>query len=545
MIVLIGDVGTPDGRYHLGDEAMLECALTELRARGHHDVTVISSDAVSTQERYGVASIARIGFANLTAAECELRLEAVVAAARGELGQIEWHDTAWTVIETIAASAGVIVTGGGNLSLLWPEHVYERVALARIATVIGRPLALSGQMLGPFLDQRTGELVSELLTTATAVSVRDPHSLEIAQRLVGERPVSLLADDAILLGDDAPSPEGGPVVATLAPYLAGIPIDAFVEGAAATLETMRQLTGAEVRFIPHAGTLGQRDDGDSAIHARVAERLGHGEREPLLDSLTAATLHRTASFTLSTRYHPIVFASLAGRPMIGAPVDDYTATKISGALAVIGAPQGLVPAGALGGAASTAAVASLWSARDQIAAAAAARRPILVDAHRRWWDSLSDSFGAGATVVVPPASELALIDDPTRVELSRAATIILSAGSRTVLSQFDTDAREREFERLRTHLDDAERNVTELRDDLQRERENSTELERALAESHSLLSALADPALQRGLSRNVDRYIPPSTVEALLDTRTFRWARSLRATWARVRRVVTRVPRGR
>lgn len=540
MIVLIGDVGTPDGRYHLGDEAMLESALLELRARGRDETTVISADPDSTRERYGVASVGRIGFAGLTLAQREERLEAVVGAARGERGSIEWDDSAWAVIETVAASTGVIVTGGGNLSLLWPEHVYERVALARIAAAMDRPLALSGQMIGPFLDQRTGELVGELLTTATAVGVRDAHSLEIAHRLIGERPVSLLADDALLLalGDPEadPASDGGPVIATFAPYLAGIPIDAFVDGAAATLETLRQLTGSEVRFVPHAGTLARLDDGDSVLHARVAERLGHGALEPLLDASAAAALHRSASFTLSTRYHPIVFASVAGRPMIGAPADDYTATKIRGALAVIGAQQALVPAGSLGGIASLATATSLWAARDRLAAAAAERRPVLVDAHRRWWDALAESFGCGPAIVVPAAAELELIDDSTRTELTRATTVLLNAGSRTTLNEFDTEARELETAATRAELEVTERAVADLRDELARARKNTVELEGALAETHRLLSELADPALQRSLSRNVSRYIPPSTVEAMLETRTFRWARRVRNGWARVRR---------
>ncbi len=545
MIVLIGDVGNPDGHYHLGDEAMLESAVHALRERGQHEITVISSDPASTQERYGVASIGRIGFTGLTSAQRESRLEAVVGAARGELGRIDWHDSAWAVIEAIAASTGVIVTGGGNLSLLWPEHVYERVALARIATVMGRPIALSGQMLGPFLDQRTGELVGELLASAVAIGVRDGHSLEIAHRLIGERPVSLLGDDALLLGDDAAGldadgVDAGPVVATFAPYLAGIPIDAFVAGAATTLETLRQLTGADVQFVPHAGTLGRHDDDDSVLHARVAERLGHGTLSPLLDATATATLHRSASFTLSTRYHPLVFASLAGRPMIGAPADDYTATKISGALAVIGAQQALVPAGALGGSACIAAATSVWAARDLIAAAAAARRPGLIDAHRRWWDALADSFGAAPAVVVPAAAELALVDEPTRTELTRITSVHLSAGSRTTMNNFEATERGLEVDAVRTELDEATQTIADLHDELARSTQQASELEGALAQSHRLLSELADPALQRGLSRNVDRYIPPSTIEALLDTRTFRWARRVRSAWARVRRSARR-----
>jgi hypothetical protein len=492
-----------------------------------------------------VEAIGRIGFDNLTTAHREKRLEDVAAAAHGELGRLDWDDEAWAVIEAVAGSTGVIITGGGNLSVLRPEHVYECVALARIAAAVARPLALSGQMLGPFLDQRAEALVSELLASAKAVGVRDSLSLEIADRLIGGGRASLLADDALFLGDPAGDGEDGPIVATFAPFLAGIPVEAFVEGAALTLETIRQLTGSEVRFVPHVGTQGQDDDGDSHMHARIAEQLGHGSLEPLLDPAAAATLHRSACFTLSSRYHPIVFASMGGRPMIGSPTDDYNGTKIRGALGLVGLQQGLVPAGALGGTLATATATALWRARGEIRQSCDSRRPSIEAALRQWWDALAQSFGGGAIDAVHAAVEIDILGSAMAVESRRTSLVMLSAGSENLLNENRSLSQQSELSAMTRALEHSQREVSECREELSRTTTNAIELEDALKASHHLLSQVMSPLVQSSLSRNVDRYIPPSTVEGLLETRTFRWARSARRAMATVNRWVGKTRRSR
>src|SRR5689334_12624458 len=129
-VVLLGDVGG-DADFHVGDEAMLQAALLELRARLDVDATVLSTDPAATAARYDARSIDRIGFGALPdRATRDDRLQRVVAAARGQAALLSADDPAWPVIESVADADAVVVTGGGNLASAFVEHLYERAAIA-------------------------------------------------------------------------------------------------------------------------------------------------------------------------------------------------------------------------------------------------------------------------------------------------------------------------------------------------------------------------------------------------------------------------------
>ena len=144
-LVMIGDVGAaPD--YHAGDEAMLEAAVCELRARGADDVTVVSAAPEDSARRYGVAAVPRIGFsegATPGRAAREARLSEVLRAAAGQVTSLAPDDTTWAVIDAVSASDAVVIAGGGNLTTPFAEHLYERAALAGIAVACGRRLVVA------------------------------------------------------------------------------------------------------------------------------------------------------------------------------------------------------------------------------------------------------------------------------------------------------------------------------------------------------------------------------------------------------------------
>jgi hypothetical protein len=104
-------------------------------------------------------------------------------------------------------------------------------------------------------------------------------------------------------------------------------------------------------------------------------------------AVASAALARTAALVLTSRYHPAVFATSAGVPTIGIPVDDYTRVKLTGALEN-GAQSGILPIGELVAGAGPGVVMAVWEARAGI------RRRGLVSATRgwnaaeAWWDRL-------------------------------------------------------------------------------------------------------------------------------------------------------------
>lgn len=546
MIVLLGDVGTPNGAYHLGDEAMLEAALEALRQRGVADQTVVSSDPASTEERYSVRAVARVGFALLDSDAQDSRLAAVTATAAGERNLLAPSDPAHAVIAAVAASDGVLITGGGNLSAQWPEHILERVAIARIAAALGRPVVMTGQMVGPHLDERAGRLAAELIAGASLIGVRDVESRAIVQQLVGDRAVSLLPDDAAMLGiDDTPSPEpDGPVIATVAPWVGGLPIDDVVSGIADQLAIMSDTAGKDVLFLPHVGTLGTTDDGDSAMHRQIISRLGHGECGQLEPARIAARRHRSASFTFTTRYHPAVFATSHGQPVIAAAVDDYTASKMRGALAFVGATDGLMPLGAVGTRTARALARDIWRTRQEVRTVALDRADAIARAREAWWDSVVDHLTkegrATNPLVVEPASRLSLVDPEVGADVERLNRTLLPAGTERGLQSLRHAAVEARAVRARNERDAARKELADALVELKARDDTVRELEDALTAAHRVQSALADPAVRRALSRNVERYVPPSTIEALLETRSFRWSRGARRIVGSIRRLTGR-----
>ncbi|MDF2695362.1 MAG: hypothetical protein K0S65_3745, partial [Labilithrix sp.] len=156
-VLLVGDIGLDDGRFHVGDEAMFAAAVQELTLRGMSAFAATSATPAETTERYGVEAIARLDFSSARTprlVDREDRLDRIIRTARGETGLLEWTDPAWAVIEKVAGVDAVLVCGGGNLGSSWPEHIYERVTVARLCKTFSTPLVVSGQTLGPALTLR-------------------------------------------------------------------------------------------------------------------------------------------------------------------------------------------------------------------------------------------------------------------------------------------------------------------------------------------------------------------------------------------------------
>jgi len=372
-LVVIGDIGPLDDMIHIGDEAMFDAAVTQLRQRGVDGITAITSNPSDTSERYGV--------------------ETVVPLARG--GSPE------EVREAIAASDGVLVAGGGNLSSVWPSHIVERANLAEVASELGRPFVISGQTIGPVLTSVDRETVARMLGSARLVGTRESASAALVATLgVAADRARQNVDDASFLGDDiSPSPViAAPGVApfaliTLARHVGDVDSDHALDAYAELVDAVADRTGLELVFHPHYGSL--RDDirGDSVVHAAVAERLRSSQVRvvPTTDVASSAALARSAELVVTSRYHPAVFAGPGGVPTIGIPVDAYTDVKLRGALGSFG-QDGILPLDRLLERGGTDTVGSVWDEREQtrergIRIAEGAREATAV-----WWDRVLGAF---------------------------------------------------------------------------------------------------------------------------------------------------------
>ncbi len=334
-IVVLGDVGESSA-FHVGDEAMFTALLdTILRiAPGEVFVTAMSVDPATTAERYGIAAVGYFGFAGQSQAESEALLQEILHGSPRGLSPVSALDQADLVV----------VSGGGNLTSSWPSHIYERVAVARLAKRRGIPLVVLGQSIGPWFEQRDRGLVAELLTSATLVTTREAASFDLARDL-GVHPSRLFqhSDEATSLAPRKPAqvPSKPFLALTIDEHL-NIAAEATVHAVLDTVLCYADQQNLAVVLVPHTGDLDHRatrhDVAVGVALLNIVEARGlEAVLAPIGDVREAAWWSSEAEVVVSSRYHPIVFALAAATPSIFLSQDSYTAQKGVGVLSAAGA----------------------------------------------------------------------------------------------------------------------------------------------------------------------------------------------------------------
>ena len=320
-LVVVADVDGP-GHYHLGDEAMLEANLrTFRRLVPRIQFTVPSNDPEWTSTRYGVESLRRPCFRS--------------GCVGDELAQ------------RVRDSDGLVISGGGNLCETWPGQIWERVALLDVARAAGRPAVVLGQTLGPALSAGQRQWLAASLPSCAWVGVRDGSSAALALSL-GVAPDRLHQqfDDAFFLEAEAVTDDRVAALDWRKPIIL-VTLDASfgsperthtVDVIARHLDALVESLQAVLVFAPHVGGA---DVPDALADAAAARALRARLQSPLivLDTWQPREMRwlvGEAALVVSTRYHPLVFATAAGTPALGIYTDAYTRTKLRGALTPAG-----------------------------------------------------------------------------------------------------------------------------------------------------------------------------------------------------------------
>jgi polysaccharide pyruvyl transferase WcaK-like protein len=370
---------------HVGDEAMFEAMVLELQSRGVTEITGVSSNPADSASRYGIEAVHGIGFRGLDRETMVARMTTVLSGTVGD------GDPSLAVANAIRAADLLVIAGGGNMTSIWPSHIFERATLVALAAAAGVPVAVSGQTLGPDLTAQDAALLSGLLDSAALVSVREADSRARAHVLGTTARHG--ADDASFLAELRASttdlPSSPFCLVTLSSHTGDTDRAALTAAVATMLDTVAATTGLDIVFSGHFAPLDGDARGDEVMHELVRERMtAPSSRVRVADAAASASLARAAELVITSRYHPAVFAVSGGVPTIGIPVDAYTTIKLRGALANFG-QHSFVPASELVEAGAASLVHSVWHDREAIRASAisAARRHLAET--KEWWDAVT------------------------------------------------------------------------------------------------------------------------------------------------------------
>ncbi|MCW2289851.1 polysaccharide pyruvyl transferase family protein [Leucobacter luti] len=410
-IVVVGDL-SHRGRYHLGDEAMSEVALEQLTRRGY-SVTFIAGDPAVCAAQYGVPAVGRFGFSAISdRADKVARLEQLVAGVRGAC---EVPEDARHTIAALRSADAILIAGGGNLNSIGEHHLFERLALTRIARQLEIPLYVTSQTVGPHLRKRDQDLVREIATSARVFGVRESRTAALMRGIAPEATIVRTVDDAVLMTPDSDIASASVRWGLPEDYVVGsftfhertteLDVEEYYRTIAEMLDGVVHDTGRDVVLLPHMGTLTAPDtvqaDDDAHGHDRIAAYSASGRLRslPIMTARELLAVTQGADFTISTRYHPLVFGAALGVPAVGIVHSYYSATRMRGALANAGMESFALPFEAwdtlLGSSVVAALCQRLPEFRAHISAVGESQRKY----QSAWWDGIAADLAGTGTLL--------------------------------------------------------------------------------------------------------------------------------------------------
>jgi polysaccharide pyruvyl transferase CsaB len=339
------------GGMNLGDEAILEGILSQIRATVSADVTVFSRNPSDTMARHKVERAVSAG--SLTRRE-----------VTPEIRQLD-----------------LLVLGGGGI--LYDRDAANYLREVTVAQEVGVPVILYAISAGPLETQAARRAVRETLNAKapTVVTVRDRLGYRLLEDVGVSKEIHLTADPAFLLepedlpvaaleaeGVDFNRPIVGFSVREPGPAAPDIRPDEYYALLANAADYIVERYGAEVVFVPMEKTDVQHS------HAVVAH-MNNAERAEILrrkySPRQILDLMGRFEFAVGMRLHFLIFAALRGTPFAALPY----ASKVSGLLEDL--EMDTPPLGSIGIGQLIARIDRSWDARADIRATVGRRLPAL------------------------------------------------------------------------------------------------------------------------------------------------------------------------
>lgn len=296
------------GGMNLGDEAILEGIVRELRSSSPVAITVFTHDREDTLKRHNVEHAVEI--------HAMTREEARAEVARLDL---------------------LILGGGGILYDRDVELYLREVALAHETET---PVVVYAISAGPLDDSNHRTLIAKQLNQAVAVTVRDRQAMKLLEEAGVEQEIVLTADPALLLepapiADDALQREDldgkhplvGFSIREPGPAAPDIDIEHYHTLLANTADFMVARFDAHIIFVPM-----ERKNHDMQQSHAVVGAMQHASQASVLKGEYTApqllTIMGHFQFCVGMRLHFLIFAALHGIPLVALPY----ASKVRGFL---------------------------------------------------------------------------------------------------------------------------------------------------------------------------------------------------------------------
>ncbi len=259
------------------------------------------------------------------------------------------------LLREYAASDLVIAAGGGYLyttsSIRGNVVLLINLYCFFFAVLLGKPVALYAQSIGPFAGSLQSRLVRRVLSMVMLVEVREDFSRRLLDDWGLATPVARVADAAFLLpareperGLDSGASGGGATVGmTARKWFRNRDRQLeYEQSLASFVRWLIQERGASVVFLPQVTYTEGRDD-DRVVARRVASAVDRDDRVQVVESeLTAPEIKWLCGrmdFFVGTRMHSNIFALSSGVPTVAIAYQP----KTTGIMTELGLGRWVVP----------------------------------------------------------------------------------------------------------------------------------------------------------------------------------------------------------
>jgi polysaccharide pyruvyl transferase CsaB len=303
------------GGMNLGDEAILESILKELRASLDAEVVIFSYDPKDTERRHNVRAVPIR----------EMHKNDVLA----ELRRLD-----------------LFVLGGGGI--LYDDGIEAYLRDVIWATELNVPVMVYAVSAGPLKAPESKQLVAQVLNRVQKITVREREAKRLLHDIGVNQDIEITSDPALLLkpqpfteemlnkeGITTDAPLVGFSVREPGPAAPDLAVEQYHSVLANAADFMIERIDAQVIFVPME--MGEHKDVQHS-HA-VISKMANAQRAGVLKGQYTAGevlgLVKHLSFAVGMRLHFLIFAGIQYVPFVPLPY----ASKVSGFLSDLDMPM--------------------------------------------------------------------------------------------------------------------------------------------------------------------------------------------------------------